>query len=126
VDIWKSPRTQQRRDKVAVRTTCIKNIKFKIIKIRTGCQYVGYLYYSENLFGPHKTFNRAAQNLQPGRGLDILGIDLSGTLKNWVIGFVFSITARSAPALAVAFFRLLEPLSQVRFDILKLMQVSLP
>ena len=29
-----------RRDKVAPRTTCIKNVKFKIIEIRTGCQYV--------------------------------------------------------------------------------------
>ena len=38
-----------RRDKVALRTTCIKNDKFKIIKIRTGCQCVGYFYYSKNL-----------------------------------------------------------------------------
>jgi len=45
---------------VALRTTCIKNVKFKIIKIRTGCQYVGYFYYSENL-------NWAAQNLELGR-----------------------------------------------------------
>jgi len=44
---------------------------------------------------------------------------------NWVIGFVFSITGRSASALAVAFFRLLEPLSQANFDILKLMEVRL-
>jgi len=35
-----------RREKVALKTTWIK---FKIIKIRTGCQYVGYFYYSENL-----------------------------------------------------------------------------
>jgi len=40
--------TQYRRDKMAVKVICIKNIKFKIIKIRTGCQYVG-LHYSENL-----------------------------------------------------------------------------
>jgi len=40
---------------VALRTTCTKNVKFKIIKIRTGCQYGGYFYYSENL-------NGAAQN----------------------------------------------------------------
>jgi len=58
--------------------------------------------------------------------LRIFGIQPSATLKNWVIGFVFSITARSASALAVAFYRLLEPLSQVRFVILKLMQLSLP
>jgi len=45
--------------------------------------------------------------------------------KNWVIGFVFSITTRSASVSAVALFRLLEPLSYARFDILKLMQVSL-
>jgi len=33
----------------SLRTTWIKNVKFKIIKITTGCQYVGYLFYSENL-----------------------------------------------------------------------------
>jgi len=37
-------------------TTCIK--------IRTCCQYVGYIYYSENL-------NWAAQNPRLGCGLDI-------------------------------------------------------
>jgi len=39
-----------RRDKVALKTTCLKNVKFKIIKTWTGCQCVGYLhfYYSEN------------------------------------------------------------------------------
>jgi len=26
-----------RRDKVSLKTPCIKNVKFKIIKIRTGC-----------------------------------------------------------------------------------------
>jgi len=45
-------------DKVALSTTCIKNIKFKIIKIRTGC-HVGYFYYSKNL-------NWSAQNPQLG------------------------------------------------------------
>jgi len=65
---------------VALRTTCIKNVKFKIIKIRTGCQYVGYFYYSENL-------NWAAQNLRLGRmrpealGLDIAGLDQSYTKR---------------------------------------------
>jgi len=49
----------------------------------------------------------------------------SSTPKNWVISFVFSVTARSASALAVAFFRLLEPFSYGRFDILTLMQASL-
>ena len=34
VDIWKPPSTQYGRDKVALR---MKNVKFKIIKIRTGC-----------------------------------------------------------------------------------------
>jgi len=48
--------------------TCIKNVKFKVIKIRKGCQYVEYFYYSENL-------NWTAQNLRLGRGLDIAGID---------------------------------------------------
>jgi len=48
---------------------CIKHVKFKIIKIRTGCQYVGYSYYSANL-------NWAAQNAQLGRGLHIAGLDV--------------------------------------------------
>ena len=38
-----------RLDKAALRTACIKNVKFKIIIIRTGCQYAGYFYYSEKL-----------------------------------------------------------------------------
>ena len=46
-------------------------------------------------------------------------------IKNWVIGFVFPITACTASASAVVFFRLLESLSYVHFDLLKLMQVSL-
>jgi len=49
-----------RSDKVALRITCIKNVKFKILKIRTGCQYVGYLHYNENR-------NWAAQNLRQAR-----------------------------------------------------------
>jgi len=36
-------------DEVALRTTCIKNVESKIIKIRTGCKYVGYCYYSGRL-----------------------------------------------------------------------------
>jgi len=59
-------------DKVALRTTYIKNVKFKIIKARTGCQYVlfvGYFYYSENL-------NWVAQNLRQGHGLNIGGLEL--------------------------------------------------
>jgi len=39
-----------------MKTNCIKIFKFRIIKIRTGCQYIGYIYYSENLnwaaYGP--------------------------------------------------------------------------
>ena len=38
------------------------------MKIRTGCQYVGYFYYSEHL-------NWAAQNLRLGRGLDIAALE---------------------------------------------------
>ena len=45
--------------------------------------------------------------------------------KNWVIGFSVSITVRTPSALVVIFFRLLEPLSYVRFDLVKSMQVSL-
>jgi len=49
-----------KRDKVVLRTTCIKNVKFKIIKTRRACQYVGYFYYSQNL-------NWATQNPRLGR-----------------------------------------------------------
>ena len=65
------------RDKVTLTTTCIKNVKFKSIKIRTSCQYVGYFYYRKKL-------NWAAQNLhlvrmQPeGRGLDIADLNVFG------------------------------------------------
>jgi len=31
-----------RHNKVALKTTCIKKVKFNIIRIRTGCQYIGY------------------------------------------------------------------------------------
>jgi len=34
--------------------------QIQIIKTRTGCQYVGYFYYSVNLIGLHKTLNWAA------------------------------------------------------------------
>jgi len=61
---------------MALKTTCIKNIIFKIIKIKTVCQYIGNFYYCENL-------KWAAQNLQlghmrtrpMGRGLDIAALD---------------------------------------------------
>jgi len=48
VSIWKSTSMQYRRDKVALTTAFVKNIKFKFIKIRGGCQYVGCLYCIEN------------------------------------------------------------------------------
>jgi len=49
-----------RRDKVVLRNTRIKNVKFKIIKTRKGCQYVGHFYYSQNL-------NWASRNPRLGR-----------------------------------------------------------
>jgi len=60
-------RNGSRRDKVALRTTYNKNVKFKIIKIRAVYQYVGYFYYSQNL-------NWAAKKLRLDRGLDIAGL----------------------------------------------------
>jgi len=62
------------RDKVALRKMSInlqQNVKLKIIKRRTGCQYVGYFffYYSERLYW-------ATQKLRLGRGLDIAGLRL--------------------------------------------------
>jgi len=35
--------------KVALKTTCIKNVNFMIVKIRTGYQNIGYFYYGKNL-----------------------------------------------------------------------------
>ena len=64
-----------RHDKMALKTTCIKNVKFKIVKMRTSCQNIGYFYHSENL-------NWAAQNRWLGRGLDIAGmkpIEIAGS-----------------------------------------------
>jgi len=52
--------------KVALRTTCIKNVKFKTIKIRSGCQYVGYFYWT----GLHKTFDWATCGPQVGHSWD--------------------------------------------------------
>jgi len=66
-------------DKVTLKTTCIKNIELKIVKIRTGCQYKGYFNCCENL-------NWAAQHLRLGhmrptrRGFDI-------AVLNYVKGF---------------------------------------
>jgi len=63
-----------RRDKLALRTTSIKNVTFKIIKTRTSFPYLGYFYYSVNL-------NWTAQNPQLGRmrpaglGLDIADLN---------------------------------------------------
>jgi len=56
----------KRRNKVALWTTCIKNIKFKIIKIRTGCEYVRYFYHSENLNWTAKNVDWATCWLQVG------------------------------------------------------------
>ena len=69
---WNPNCSGKRRDKVALKTTCVQNVKFMIIKIKTGYLYidiyVGYFYYSQDL-------NWAAQNLRLGRGSDIGGIE---------------------------------------------------
>jgi len=57
--VFESNCNRSKREEVALRITCIKNFKFKFIKTRTGCQYVGCFYYSINL-------KRAAQNLRLG------------------------------------------------------------
>jgi len=61
-----------------IKRHCVKNVKFKIIKTRTGCQsYVAYLCRCEKL-------NWAAQNTQLGRGLDIAGLN---ELREWSRGW---------------------------------------
>jgi len=59
VDIWEFPSNQYKRGKMALRTTCIKNVKFKIFKIRAVYQYMDYLSYSENLNWAAQTYNWA-------------------------------------------------------------------
>jgi len=60
-----------RRDKLALRTTSIKNVTFKIIKTRTSSPYLGYFYYSVNL-------NWTAQSPQLSRMRPAgLGLDIS-------------------------------------------------
>jgi len=74
VDSWKSPSARYTHDKVA---TCIKNVKFKIINIRIGCQYVDYLCCSENL-------NCVEQNLRQGRMRPMSrGLDVAGSEANF-------------------------------------------
>jgi len=53
--MWKSSSAQYRRDKVALRVTCMRNVKYRIIKIRTVCQYVGYLYQFFSTFFASRT-----------------------------------------------------------------------
>jgi len=58
---------------VALKTTCIKNVKLKIVQIRTGCRYIRHFNHSQNL-------NWAAQSLRLGHmqptgcGLNIAGL----------------------------------------------------
>jgi len=73
-----------RRDKVPLKTNCIKNVKFRIIKIRASWQYIGYIYYSENL-------NWAAQKplTRPHAARGVAMTDLDHALvfcKNRTIG----------------------------------------
>jgi len=65
-----------RRNKVALKTTCIKKVKFNIIKIRTGCQYIGHFLQRKPKLG--------AQNLRLGRGLDIAVLE---SVSAFQIGF---------------------------------------
>jgi len=73
VDIWKSPSPQYRRDKVAVRTTCIKNINLRLSKYELVVS-VSAIYTTVKTYW-------SAQILQlgcmwpEGRGLDIAGSD---------------------------------------------------
>jgi len=47
--------------KVVLRSACIENGKLKIIKIRSGCQYVRiFITAAKTYNGPHKTFDWAA------------------------------------------------------------------
>jgi len=68
VDTWKSPSTQIQTwfDLVPLRTTCIKNVKFKIVKARIGCPFALILQRKPKL---GRKFGCMAV-----RGLDIAGL----------------------------------------------------
>ena len=70
-----------------LRTTCTKNVKFKIVKIRTGYQYqyIGYFPYSENV-------NWAA--CAPLVGHSWFRWTKITTLKKWMIQTFFQCFAR--------------------------------
>jgi len=66
--------------------TKIHGINVKFIKIKTGCQYIGYLYYSENKPGPHA-----------GRGLDIADVGEQFVFSScaiWRLGYIVMNNAR--------------------------------
>ena len=63
---WKRSNPNCNGDKVKLRTTCNKNVTFKIIKIRTS-RHVAYYYYSKNL-------NWASTGCMQNHGLDIAGL----------------------------------------------------
>jgi len=62
-----------RRDEVTLRTTCIKNVKFKIIK-KDSLSVFSILLLQRNL-------NWAARNLRLDRGLDIADLDCGNLPK---------------------------------------------
>jgi len=68
-----------RRDNVALRTTCNKTVKFRIIKIRTGCQFVRYFTTAKPKLGRTKP----STGPHAARGLDIAGLhNLSRLIKS--------------------------------------------
>ena len=56
-------------DKVALKAICIKHVTLKIVKIRTGCQYIGYFNSNENLNCTAKNF-RLGHMRPASRGRD--------------------------------------------------------
>jgi len=67
------------RDKVTLKTTCIKNVELKIVKIRTGCQYKGYFNYCKSLIWAAQNLRLGHSDMRPrGRGLDIAALDGQG------------------------------------------------
>jgi len=78
--------SSNRRDKLALMTTCIKNVKFMIIKIKTCCQYMRYFYYSKNP-------NWAAQNLRLGHMQQLPGSREFGPGSNSLSTLVYRVTS---------------------------------
>jgi len=79
---------------MALKITCIKNVKFKIIKIKTGCQYIENFHCCEN---PKvgRTNLRLGHMWPIGCRLDIAGLKVCSSLVNCLFRMILSYAIHS-------------------------------